>query len=40
VAVDLREAPPVIILARQASGGLNDGGSKARAVTQFFVWTK
>jgi hypothetical protein len=37
VAVDLGEAPPVIILARQASGGLGDGGGKARAVAQFFL---
>jgi hypothetical protein len=30
VLVDLGEARPVIVLARQASGGLGDSGSKAR----------
>jgi hypothetical protein len=37
VAVDLGEAPPVITLARQASGGLGDSGSKARVAAQFFL---
>jgi hypothetical protein len=40
VAVDLGEAPPVIVLAWQALGGLGNGGSKARAAAWFFVWTK
>jgi hypothetical protein len=40
VAVDLGEAPPVIILARQASGGLSDSGSKARVAGQFFCVDK
>jgi hypothetical protein len=37
---DLGEAPPVIVLAQQASGGLGDGDSKARAATQFFCVDK
>jgi hypothetical protein len=37
VVVDLGEARPVVVLARQASGELGDGGSKAKAAAQFLV---
>jgi hypothetical protein len=37
VAVGLREAPLVVGLVRQASGGLGDDGSKAKAAARFLV---
>jgi hypothetical protein len=37
VAVDLGEPPLVVILVRQALGGLDDDGSKARVAAQFLV---